>query len=492
MEYKMYAKIILVVLTSVFLVVMPGSCQEQVSNVEEPKILSLNNHPTTDAYDGWRLGVQAWTFNRFTFYEAIDKTASLGLEWIEAYPGQRLSRESAGERFDHNLPAQIRTEVKAKLADAGVRIINYGVVKLGNDETKCRKVFDFAKDMGIETIVSEPPEKAFDVIEALCDEYKINVAIHNHPKPSHYWNPDTVLKVCKGRSKRIGACADTGHWFRSGLNPVEMLKKLEGRTISLHFKDVVPGKMGLGYHDVVWGTGRCDAQAMLKELNRQNFKGVFSIEYEHNWEKSLPEVRGCVEYFNEVSGKLNPSGWRELLAKDLSNCYNSDSWQLIDGELARKGDGDLWTKQKYGDFILDLEFKVDKGGNSGVFIRTGDIANWLHTCIEVQVHDSTNGTTRGSCGAIFDCLAPSKDVAKDPGRWNRMTIKAQANKIYVVMNGEEIIDMDLDMWTEPHKNPDGSRNKFNTAYKDMPRVGHIGFQDHGDPVWYRNIKIKPI
>ena len=76
----------LVVLTSVFLIVMPGSCREQASYAEEPKILSLNNHPTTDAYDGWRLGVQAWTFNRFTFYEAIDKTASLGLEWIEAYP----------------------------------------------------------------------------------------------------------------------------------------------------------------------------------------------------------------------------------------------------------------------------------------------------------------------------------------------------------------------------------------------------------------------
>ena len=73
-----------------------------------------------------------------------------------------------------------------------------------------------------------------------------------------------------------------------------------------------------------------------------------------------------------------------------------------------------------------------------------------------------------------------------------MTITAEANKIYVVMNGEEIIDMDLDLWTEPHKNPDGTPNKFNTAYRDMPRVGHIGFQEHGDPVWYRNIKIKPL
>jgi len=463
-----------------------GSCTDRKLFSKESKIVSQENHPTTDAYDGWRLGIQAWTFNRFTFYEAVDKTASLGLDWIEAYPGQRLSKEKSGVNFNHDMPQNIRDEVKHKLNDAGVRLVNYGVVHLPDNEDKCRKVFDFAKDMGIETIVSEPPEKAFDMIETLCDEYKINVAVHNHPKPSHYWNPDTVLKVCKGRSKRIGACADTGHWMRSGLNPLEMLKKLEGRIISLHFKDIDDG------HDVPWGSGRCDVKAMLKELHRQNFKGVFSIEYEYNWDKSLPEVRRCTEYFNKVAGKLNPGGWRDLLTEDLSNCYNSDSWLLTDGELARKGGGDLWTKQRYGDFSLDLEFKINKGGNSGVFIRTGSIENWLHTGIEVQVHDSTDGTARGSCGAIYDCLAPSKDVMKEPGRWNHMTIIAKANKINVIMNGEEIIDMDLDLWTEPHKNPDGTPNKFNTAYKDMPRVGHIGFQDHGDPVWYRNIKIKPL
>ena len=78
------------------------------------------------------------------------------------------------------------------------------------------------------------------------------------------------------------------------------------------------------------------------------------------------------------------------------------------------------------------------------------------------------------------------------GQWNCMVITAKANKIQIVLNGERIIDMDLDKWTEAHKNPDGTRNKFNTAYKDMPRVGHIGFQYHGHPVWYRNIKIKTL
>ncbi len=90
-----------------------------------------------------------------------------------------------------------------------IKLINFGVTKLINDEAQCRKVFDFAKDMGIETIVSEPSEDAIGMIDKLCNEYKIKLAIHNHPKPSRYWNPDKVLEVCKGRSKMIGACADT-------------------------------------------------------------------------------------------------------------------------------------------------------------------------------------------------------------------------------------------------------------------------------------------
>jgi len=453
--------------------------------------IAVKYHPTTDVYDGWRLGTQAYTFNRFTLYEAIDKTASLGLDWIEAFPhGHKLSKDRPEVIFGHDMPAELREQVKQKLADAGVKLVNYGVVGLPNDETKCRKVFEFARDMGIETIVSEPPEKAFDLIEKLCEEYKIKVAIHNHPKPSRYWDPDKVLAVCEGRSKLIGACADTGHWLRSGVSPVRALKKLEGRIISLHFKDIGDG------HDVPWGTGQCDVKAMLTELHRQNFKGVFSIEYEYNWENSVPEIRQCVEYFDKVASELKPTGWRDLLAKDLSNCiYEPGSWTMEDGVLTLKGGGYIWTKEKLGDFILDLEFKVDKGGNSGVFIRTGDISDPVQTAIEVQILDYKGkdpARSKGACGAIYDCLAPSKNVVKKPGEWNRCTITCKANKIYVVLNGEQIIDMDLNLWTEAHKNPDGTPNKFNTAYKDMPRVGHIGFQDHGDPVWYRNIKIKTL
>ena len=127
---------------------------------------------------------------------------------------------------NESLPADARNDIKKKLGDSGVKLVNYGVCNLSKKEDDSRRVFDFAKDMGIETLVSEPTEDSMEMLDKLCEEYGINIAIHNHPKPSHYWNPDTLLNACKGRSKRIGACADTGHWVRSGLNPLESLKKI--------------------------------------------------------------------------------------------------------------------------------------------------------------------------------------------------------------------------------------------------------------------------
>ena len=161
----------------------------------------------------------------------------------------------------------------------------------------------------------------------------------------------------------------------------------------------------------------------------------------------------------------------------------------------RKGGGDIWTKEKFGDFVLDLEFKTDAESNSGVFFRTGDIADFVQTGIEVQILDyvgSDEAKSKGACGAIYDCQGPSKNMVRKTGEWNHYTITCKGNKIYVVLNGEQIIEMDLDLWTEAHKNLDGTKNKFKTAFKDMPRVGHIGLQDHGDAVWFRNIKIKPL
>ena len=241
---------------------------------------------------GWHLGCQAWTFNSGTFFQAVDKTAALGLKCIEAFPGQRIG-EGAEGKMGPGMSADAIAAVKKKLAARKVKLLNFGVTGIPGKEADARKMFDWARTMGIQTLVTESNHDFYD---KLCDEYKINIAFHNHPNS---WPPEKVLKATKGRCKRIGACADTGHWMRRKVVPLEGVKMLKGRIVSFHFKDL--NKMGRG-HDVPWGTGKGDVKAVLAEMHKQGFKGVFSIEYEHRF--SLADLARCVKHFNDCAKQI--------------------------------------------------------------------------------------------------------------------------------------------------------------------------------------------
>jgi len=185
--------------------------------------------------------------------------------------------------------------------------------------------------------------------------------------------------------------------------------------------------------------------------------------------------------------------------KDLSAWQDpaASKWKVVDGVLTwEKGCGNLWTKEKFGDFVLDLEVKVEKGSNSGLFLRSPEgEKNWLQGSIEIQVSGSYGPDRKPGkheMGAMYDCLAPSIAAEKPLGEWNHFVVTFKGNLLTVVLNDKTIIDTNLDRWTEAGKNPDGTKNKFTTAYKDMAKVGHLGLQDHGQPVWYRNIKIRPL
>ena len=247
---------------------------------------------------GFFIGCQAYTFNHFSVFEAIEKTAQCGGKVIEFYPGQNLSKEEPNVKWDHNASAETIEKVKAKLAAAKVTAVNYGVVDIPKDEAEARKVFEFAKTLGLYGITTESVG-ALDTLEKLVKEYDIKVGFHNHPKqpnnPSYrMWDPNYVVSVVKDRDARIGSCADTGHWVRSGLNPVDCLRILKGRIISSHLKDL--NEMGPGAHDVPYGAGVSDVPALLAELKAQGFAGNISIEYEYHWENSTPEVGQCIGF----------------------------------------------------------------------------------------------------------------------------------------------------------------------------------------------------
>ncbi|MFV2065398.1 MAG: family 16 glycoside hydrolase [Pirellulales bacterium] len=208
----------------------------------------------------------------------------------------------------------------------------------------------------------------------------------------------------------------------------------------------------------------------------------------------------------EAATGVGDKGWVTLFDGTSLDHWQTGpdrSWVVEDGAIAlqREFDGKehnldyLWTRKPYRDFVLDIEFKVPQKANSGVFLRTSDLKDPVYTGLELQVTNSYGRPTLtrgGTVGAMYDLKAPKADAAKPAGQWNTCRVTCRGPHIVVEVNGRKVNELDLDQWTEPHKNPDGSKNKFPRAIKDFSRRGYIGLQDHGRPVWYRNIRIQPL
>lgn len=246
---------------------------------------------------GIKLSLQCYTYRALTFFETVDKAAGMGVKYLEIYPGQKLKPDSE-EKIGDGMSEAVCEEIKAKLAAAGgLKLVAFGVVGVPGDEPGARKIFEWAKKMGIEVLVTESAPG--EIHDKLCAEFNIRYALHNHPAT---WPPEELLAAVKDRSKLIGACADTGHWMRRRLVPVEQFKKLEGRVLHSHFKDLNTfGKA----EDLPWGTGAGDAKGMLAELKRQGYKGYLSIEYEvgsvSDLDVNLPK---CVSFFDSTLAEL--------------------------------------------------------------------------------------------------------------------------------------------------------------------------------------------
>jgi sugar phosphate isomerase/epimerase len=464
------------------------------------------------------LGVQAWTFRRFTLLETLDKAQALGFRIVQAYPGQALGG-GRDDTFHHDMKPEARAAVLAWAKQRGIAIVSYGVVN-GRDEAEWRKIFDFAKAMGIRTVAIEPPAEEVPMIEKIARKAGVRIALHNHPTPTRYADPAVALATVKPFGPDVGLCADTGHWMRSGHDPVASLQSAAGRLIEVHFKDL--NEAVKEARDVPWGTGISNAAGQIAELRRQGFRGNVFVEYEYDTPELEKSVALCAAFFRRAltadlatltSGQMIPPGytrdvaalWRgkagagsarwpkaePLFDAELKNAeFKEGTWAWEDGVLVAKGGGDIWTKESYGDFVLSLEFRCEAGSNSGVFIRSSDIVEWLHNSIEVQILQGDAENPRHVVGSIFDVLAPMRQLPIEPGTWHRFVITAQGAKIEVMLDDEKIVTMDLEQWTKPGMNPDETPNKFQKAYRDMAREGRIGLQYHGNPIAFRNLLIE--
>lgn len=175
--------------------------------------------------------------------------------------------------------------------------------------------------------------------------------------------------------------------------------------------------------------------------------------------------------------------------KDLTGWTTTGNWFAEDkGVLAivprpgeegwQRFDAYLWSEKQYGDFALDVEYKIPPGGNSGIFVRVKDLKDPVETGIEVQISDAHGKKEVGphDCGGVIGTIGPTKNMAKPAGQWNRMIVTCRGKRLTVEFNGEKVVDVDLE----------------GTSRSDCPLVGYVGLQDHGLPLRFRNIRIKPL
>lgn len=271
------------------------------STAAEPKTTSAQPAIAWSEYrtNGFLLGCQAWSFNHYTVMEAIEKAAQTGGKTIEFYPGQPLSPEQRDIKLEPGVSDETIATVKAQLSKYGLKAVAFGVTGLSKDEKQSRETFEFAKKLGILVINTECSPDAMDTVEKLVKEYDIKVGIHNHPRqpnnPSYKnWDPNYVLSLVKNRDIRIGSCADMGHFVRSGIKPTDAMKILKGRIVASHLKEL--NAFSPDAHDVPFGTGNSQMALILAEFRRQKYEGPLSVEYEYNWETSVPEIAQCIGF----------------------------------------------------------------------------------------------------------------------------------------------------------------------------------------------------
>jgi uncharacterized protein len=278
--------------------------------LEAPYIPSGRLTPALQAQEklGWRFGIEAYTFRNNTFFETIDRTRELGLQYVGGLNVQKVS-DGIPKDFDYNLSDEELLEIRQKLADAGISMLTYYIFDIPGDRETVSRIFEFGRKMGIETFISEPAIENLDIIEEFCEKYNIKLAIHNHGEwlSPVYMHPAKIVELTRGRSPLIGAACDFGHWAKEGIDPLEAIKTLGHRVITLQMHD--QSAMNTKGHDVPWGTGVIDLEGILRYMQQKNIRPVmFGLEYSYNWDHSLPEIKESIEYFNRVSLELAGGG----------------------------------------------------------------------------------------------------------------------------------------------------------------------------------------
>lgn len=266
--------------------------------------LALVGMSTQVCAQGYEVGVAAYTFRKLTAFEAIEQTKACGGDVIEFFLWQKLSPEQPNVVLDQSLSDENVAALKAKLQASGVRAVNaYFNNAVFQDkasaEANLRKLFEFARKLGLRGLTGEPPVDQLDLVEKMVKEFDIRLCFHNHPKdpkkPDYRnWDPVYLLSLMDKRDPRMGFSVDTGHLSRSGVDPVAAVKLFGKRVNSVHLKDVKEAtKESI---DLPYGQGIGNMAGVLAELKKQGFQGHVAVEYENLTDHLTDDVKFCLGF----------------------------------------------------------------------------------------------------------------------------------------------------------------------------------------------------
>jgi len=233
---------------------------------------------------GLKLGLQIYSLRGFPVDVALDHTKNLGFEQVEFFSGMFPLDAS-----DDDIKKMVN-----KVKGLGLTISAHGVNGFTKDAAANRRVFEFAKKVGIKNISAAPTPDSMDSLEELVKEYDIRIAIHNHGPSDRFNKVVDLLRAVEGRDVRIGACADLGHYIRSGEKPVDVIRSLAGRLYGIHLKDFA--EMKENTRGVLLGQGHLNCEAVFDALIQAKFPadGALSLEYEENPQDPTEDIRKCV------------------------------------------------------------------------------------------------------------------------------------------------------------------------------------------------------
>lgn len=461
--------------------------------------------PQDSPYHGFHVGIQSYSLRNFEVDTALQQTRKLGLQYWEAFRNHIPIS---------TVPGYI-AEQKAKLKEAGVQLVAYGVVGFDANETKAREVFDFAKAMGLWSISADPNKDAatFDLLDKLVDEYQIPIAIHNHGPGHRYDKVSDVLDMVKDRHELIGACVDTGHYLRSDEDPVAVIQQLGPRVFGVHLKDVrtirspeekekllkeLPKNRAAqlereGKVFTILGEGELNVVGVLRALRELNYERSISLEYEENPENPLSDIEISLSHLREALDYVDDaekdfvSLWDGKTFDNWKINENPETWSIQDGAIVAKGPrshlfyvGDL---APFKNFQLKVDVKAAPNSNGGIYFHTRyQDEGWPAAGFETQVNNTYVKDPRktGSLYAVDDV----HEQHIPDNTWWTQDITVQGKRVIIKVDGRTVTD-----YTEPD-NVESKDKKFDRKIGS----GTFALQGHdpGSTVFFKNIRVRKL